>query len=48
MAVALFAGAVGCSDEKEGTDDPAVDNAADPDLYDVDPQPETFVLPAVK
>ena len=41
MAAALFVGTVGCADEKEGTDDPTVDNAVDPDLYDVDPQPET-------
>lgn len=41
IAAALFVGTVGCADEKEGTDDPTVDNAVDPDLYDVDPQPET-------
>lgn len=26
MAAALFVGTVGCVDEKEGTDDPTVDN----------------------
>jgi len=29
MAAALFVGTVGCADEKEGTDDPTVDNAVD-------------------